>query len=125
MAATTFEEYQSSFAGRHEHPLAGALSTAGDALWLAAAPAGVATRSGRVFVGVFMLGTVVATSAHLFGGTVRQELAAVLRHPGWAARAEVARVASTLSGAGSRSDTGLTRAPRAKSAAPDPRASID
>jgi hypothetical protein len=69
------------------------LSTVGDAIVLAPIPVGIATRSVKVAVGVFALGSAVIVSAHVFQpGTMKDEVLGVLRHPIWAVRAETARV---------------------------------
>jgi hypothetical protein len=91
--STEFEAFKSELLDRHTNPLTSRLATAGDVVWLASVPVGLATRSVRIFVVVFAAGTVVITGAHLFQpGTLKTEVAAVLRHPVWAARAEYGRV---------------------------------
>jgi hypothetical protein len=93
MGTTDFQAFSSALTERHVNPLTRTLSTVGDVFWLASVPAGVATRSVRVFGTLFIVGTAVATGAHLFQpGTVKDEVASVLTHPMWAARAEFARV---------------------------------
>ena len=93
MQTGDFEAFRSRLMERHTNALTSAFSTVGDVLWLASIPAGLATRNLRVFVGVFLAGTAVATGAHLFQrGTVKEELTSVLRHPIWATRAEATRV---------------------------------
>ncbi len=91
----TYDEFRMMLIARHEHPMTSALSTVADALWLAAIPAGLITRDFRVLLGAFLGGSAVATFAHVFQpGTVKDELAAVVMHPMWAARAEAERVRS-------------------------------
>ena len=93
MGESTFESYRAEFLGRHANRRTSAIATAGDVLWLAAVPVGVASKSVRRGAGVFALGTVVALVAHLFQkGTVVNEVKAIVTHPWWAARAEVGRV---------------------------------
>jgi hypothetical protein len=89
----TYDEFRARLMARHQHPMTSALSTVGDALWLAAVPAGLITRDLRVWIGVFLAGSAAAVTAHLFQpGTVKDEVVAVLRHPIWATRAEAERV---------------------------------
>jgi hypothetical protein len=93
MGTGDFEAFSTALMERHVNPVTRTLSTVGDVFWLVSVPAGVATRSLRVFGALFFVGTAVATGAHVFQpGTVKDEVAAVLRHPVWATRAEFARV---------------------------------
>src|SRR3954470_284757 len=91
--AETYEEFRSRLINRHTNRLTDSLSTVGDLLLLAAAPAWIATRNVKVLLGVLSLGISVVSGAHLFQrGTLKQEYAAVFTHPAWALRAELSRV---------------------------------
>jgi hypothetical protein len=88
-----FDEFKAALLGRHTNPLTIPLSNAGDAIILAGLITGLARRSTRPILTLVPLGLAVATAAHLFEpGTVRDEYAAIIRHPVWALRAEVGRV---------------------------------
>src|SRR5215210_3167279 len=79
MASRDFESFRSGLMERHTNPVTSALSTVGDAFWLAAVPAALVTRRVRVFRTLFLIGTVIATGAHLFQpGTVKDEVFSVL-----------------------------------------------
>ena len=89
----SFTAYRDRLLSRHENGVADALSTVGDAVMLGGVIAAVATR--RIGVGVIGVtsGAAIAVVAHLFQpGTVREEIAEVLRHPVWAVRADIHRV---------------------------------
>ena len=97
MTATSYDEFRDALFARHENRLTSALSTVGDALLVAAVPAGLLARSFRVFLGVNLAGSVVEVVAHFFQpGTVKDEVTEVLRHPAWAVRAETERVRMSL-----------------------------
>lgn len=88
-----FIAYREQLIGRHQNAATSVLSTVGDVAMIGGLAAGVATR--RVVVGAagFGIGVAIAVVAHLFQpGTVRDEIAQVLRHPLWAIRAEVHRI---------------------------------
>lgn len=85
--------YRDRMLSRHENGVTSALSTVGDVVMGGGLVAAVVTR--RVTVGVIgvSVGLAIAATAHLFQpGTLRAELAANLRHPVWAVRAEGRRV---------------------------------
>jgi hypothetical protein len=89
----SFDAYRDRLLRRHENGVTDALSTVGDVVMLGGVVAAVATR--RIGVGVIGVtsGAAVAVVAHLFQpGTVREEIAEVLRHPVWAVRADFQRV---------------------------------
>jgi hypothetical protein len=93
MATQTYEDFEAGAFARHEHPWTSKLSTLGDALWLGSIVIAVVTRNGWAAAGVFLLGTAVASGAHLFQpGTLKHEYVAIFTHPIWATRAEIARV---------------------------------
>jgi len=88
-----FDAYRDRLLSRHENGITNLLSTVGDVVMLGGVVAAVVTR--RIGVGVIGVtsGAAVATAAHLFQpGTVRDEVAQVLRHPLWASRAEFQRI---------------------------------
>jgi hypothetical protein len=89
----SFDAYRDRLLSRHENGVTDALSTVGDVVMLGGVVAAVAMR--RIGVGVIGVasGAAVAVVAHLFQpGTVREEIAEVLRHPVWAVRADFQRV---------------------------------
>jgi hypothetical protein len=89
----SFDAYRDRLLSRHENGVTDALSTVGDVLMLGGVVAAVVMR--RIGVGVIGVtsGAAVAVVAHLFQpGTVREEIAEVLRHPVWAVRADFQRV---------------------------------
>jgi hypothetical protein len=88
-----FNAYRDRLLSRHENSVTNVLSTVGDVVMLGGVVAALFTR--RIRVGVFGVasGAAIATAAHLFQpGTVREEVAQVLRHPLWASRAEFQRI---------------------------------
>ncbi len=89
-----YAAFRSQLFARHEAPLAAALSTTGDMLLVGGPVLGLLARRWRVAAAGLALGAVVTAAAHLFQrGTLRAELAALARHPLWATRAELERVA--------------------------------
>src|SRR3954452_10556448 len=89
----TYDEFRDALFARHQTRLTSVLSTVGDAMVLAPIPVGLATRSVRAAAATFVVGTGVIVAAHLFQpGTMKDEVAGVLRYPVWALRAETARV---------------------------------
>jgi hypothetical protein len=89
----SFDAYRDRLLSRHENGVSEALSTVGDVVMLGGVVAAVVTR--RIGVGVIGVtsGAAIAVVAHLFQpGTVRDEIAEVLRHPVWAVRADFHRV---------------------------------
>ena len=93
LMSESFSDYRDGLLHRHENPVTSALSTAGDVVILGGLAAGVVTRRVRVGVIGVMVGAAIAVVAHLFQpGTVRDEIAAVFRHPIWAVRAEGQRI---------------------------------
>lgn len=92
MPPTTFPDYRQAFLARHDTYLSDRLSTVGTAIMVAG---GVSAATGKRAAGVktSLAGFGVAVIAHLFQpGTLRDELAAIIRHPLWAARAEIHRI---------------------------------
>jgi hypothetical protein len=90
--ATTFEAYRADFLARHENQITDVLSTAGSALFLAGLGA---TFSGHRGAGArtSLAGVAVAGIAHLFPPiSLREEVAAIARHPVWALRSEITRI---------------------------------
>jgi hypothetical protein len=88
-----FTAYRDRLLSRHENTVTDVMSTIGDVVMLGGVVAAVITR--RIGVGVVAVtsGAAVATAAHLFQpGTVRDEVAEVLRHPVWAVRADLQRI---------------------------------
>lgn len=89
-----YPEFRDLLFARHESPLAAALSTAGDMLLVGGPLLGLAARRWQVAAAGLAAGAVVTAGAHLFQrGTLRSELEAIVRHPLWATRAELERVA--------------------------------
>jgi hypothetical protein len=89
----SFTAYRDRLLSRHENGVTDALSTVGDVVMLGGVVAAVVTRRIRVGVIGVTSGAAVAVVAHLFQpGTVREEIAEVLRHPVWAVRADCHRV---------------------------------
>jgi hypothetical protein len=89
----SYPAYRDRLLSRHQNGVTDALSTVGDVVVVGGIAAAVATR--RLGVGVMgaALGIVIAVVAHLFQpGTVRDEIAEVLRHPLWALRADGERI---------------------------------
>lgn len=90
----TYVEFRSRLFARHESRVTAALSTAGDMVLVGGPLLGVATRRWRVAAAGLAAGAALTAVAHLFQpGTLRAELHAIVRHPLWAARAELERVA--------------------------------
>jgi hypothetical protein len=88
-----FIAYREQLIGRHQNAATSVISTVGDVVMIGGIAAGVATK--RVVVGAAGVGVgfAIAVVAHFFQpGTVRDEIAAVIRHPIWAIRAEVHRI---------------------------------
>src|ERR1700712_1052962 len=88
-----FIAYREQLLARHQTVATSVLSTVGDVVMVGGIAAGVATR--RVVVGAAGIGAglAIAVIAHFFQpGTVRNEIAAVARHPVWAIRADVHRI---------------------------------
>jgi hypothetical protein len=89
----SFDAYRDRLLSRHENGVTDALSTVGDVVMLGGVVVAVATRRRGVGVIGVTSGAAVAVVAHLFQpGTVREEIAEVLRHPVWAVRADFQRV---------------------------------
>jgi hypothetical protein len=89
---TDFEAFREDFLARHDNPMTDTLSTVGSALFVAGL--GVAAiGQGRAGVRTALAGVAVAAIAHLFPPvSLRDEAAAILRHPSWALRSEIVRV---------------------------------
>lgn len=82
---------------RHTHPVTSALSIVGEVLLISAGLAAVIRRDAGLGAKIMSLGFGIAIVAHLFQpGTVRDEVAAVGRHPFWGLRAETERVSRLL-----------------------------
>ncbi len=95
MQAETFEAFRDGFLARHESRMADLLSTVGSALFAAGMGLAVVGRR-REGARTSLAGVAVAAIAHLFPPvTLREEVAAILRHPAWALRSEVTRIRRT------------------------------
>ena len=91
--ARTYDEFRAQLMDRHVNVWTRRLSTVGDVLYVASIPAGLIARNFRVFLVVSSTGSFFEVAAHFFQpGTVKNEVASVLRHPVWALQAETARV---------------------------------
>jgi hypothetical protein len=89
----SFSAFREELLHRHENPATSALSTVADVVLVGGLAAGVVTRRVRVGVIGFVVSALIAAAAHLFQpGTLRDEFAAVFRHPMWTARAEGQRI---------------------------------
>jgi hypothetical protein len=89
----SFDTYRDALLSRHENAVTSVLATVGDVVFLGGLGAGVVTRLVGVGVWGGAVGLGIIVGAHFFQpGTVRPEIAAVLRHPVWALRAESQRI---------------------------------
>ena len=92
----TYAQFRTELFARHETTMAAAISTVGDLLLVGGPVVGVLARRWRVGAVGLAAGAFVTAAAHLFQrGTLRPELEAIVRHPLWATRAELERVAGS------------------------------
>ena len=97
MTPGEYAEFREALVARHRNSMTSAISILGDGILLAALPVGLARRSVRAWLGLAIAGLGVAFFAHLFQpGTLKDEAAAVMRHPLRAAQAEAERVVGLL-----------------------------
>jgi len=91
--AQSFEDYQAQLLLRHTNGTTRTLSTLGDVIMVGGLAAGALTKRAPVAVMGVTAGFAIAATAHLFQpGTLRDEIASIIRHPIWAVMAESQRV---------------------------------
>jgi hypothetical protein len=93
MTTQAYVEFREQLFERHQTAATSLLSTAADVLPALGVAMAVVRRDARWAWGGLASSAVVASVAHLFQpGPLRDEYAAILRHPVWTVRAERERV---------------------------------
>jgi hypothetical protein len=88
------QEYLDAYLARHRAPATRLLTLVGNGCFVLGAVVAALRRDRSVLIGGLAAGAVMTGIAHLFQpGTLCDELFATLRHPAWAVRSEIRRVA--------------------------------